>query len=96
MPTALINGDREIGVTMLYATGEYDRGDIIAQSVTSIEYPMKIKDAFEIIHKNYEELALEVANAISEQKELSAVPQQAEDASYSLWRFHFKRNCKTY
>src|ERR1700732_1168467 len=31
LPTALINGDEEVGVTALFGADEYDRGDIIAQ-----------------------------------------------------------------
>lgn len=86
LPTALINGDTEIGVTALYATEEYDRGAIIAQSTSRISYPMRIKEAIEIITKNYQDLAIQVGDTIAKGIEPYATPQNEADASYSLWR----------
>jgi methionyl-tRNA formyltransferase len=86
LPTALINGDNEIGVTALYATNEYDKGDIIAQSITKIQYPIKICDAIEKISTNYQELAVLVATDIINGIVPSAIPQNEDIATYSLWR----------
>lgn len=84
--TALINGDEEIGVTALFAAGEYDRGDILAQSSTRISYPIKIQQAIELVAHNYVELALAIARRILEGETLQGTPQVDAQATYSLWR----------
>jgi methionyl-tRNA formyltransferase len=84
--TALINGDKEIGVTALYATAEYDRGDIIAQSSSVISYPIRIQEAFKIVIGNYETLAADIAGALTRGDEPNAKPQDEANSSYSLWR----------
>jgi len=40
--SALINGDREVGVTALIATDEYDEGPILGIETVPITYPIKI------------------------------------------------------
>ncbi len=84
--TALINGDTKIGVTALHAATQYDRGDIVAQSSSSISYPIKIKEAIKIVLKNYETLAAEIGESLSRGRELSVRKQNEAEASYSLWR----------
>jgi methionyl-tRNA formyltransferase len=84
--TALINGDKEIGVTALYATAEYDRGDIIAQSSSAISYPIRIRDAIKILAGNYEALAASIAASLTRGDEPPSKPQDEAAASYSLWR----------
>ncbi len=84
--TALINGDKEIGVTALYATAEYDRGDIIAQSSSSISYPVRIQEAIKIVVGHYETLAANIADTLTRGEEPKAQPQDEAQASYSLWR----------
>ena len=84
--TALINGDKEIGVTALYATPEYDQGDVIAQSSSTISYPIRIQDAIKRIIGNYEALASRIAAALAQGQDLPATPQDEAQASYSLWR----------
>ncbi|RLA00430.1 MAG: methionyl-tRNA formyltransferase [Gammaproteobacteria bacterium] len=84
---ALIKGDNEIGVTALFATGDYDCGDIIAQSKSSIFYPIKIQAAIEILAENYKELAIQLMNLIaSGGQALTGIPQDETQATYSLWR----------
>jgi methionyl-tRNA formyltransferase len=84
--TALINGDKEIGVTALYATAEYDRGDIIAQSSSTISYPVRIQEAIKTVVGHYEALATNIAGALTGGEEPKAKPQDEAHASYSLWR----------
>jgi methionyl-tRNA formyltransferase len=86
LPAALINGDNEIGVTALYATDEYDKGAIIAQSITQIQYPLKICDAIEIISTNYQELAVQVVTDIVHGIVPASTSQNEDMATYSLWR----------
>lgn len=84
--TALINGDNKIGVTAIFGTDEYDKGDIIAQIETPITYPITISKAIDIILDNYVALALQIADTIKKGADLVGVPQVEEFASYSLWR----------
>lgn len=82
----LINGEREIGVTALFATDEYDKGDIIVQKSVPIKYPLKIKDAIEIISNVYMDIVREVVNKITSGEVMQVRRQDEENASYSLWR----------
>ena len=84
--SALINGDSQVGVTALFATSEYDKGDIITQSLTQIDYPIKIQDAINKILENYEEIALYVLEKIVNNNKFSVVVQNENQATYSLWR----------
>jgi methionyl-tRNA formyltransferase len=84
--SALINGENQIGVTALFATSEYDKGDIITQSSTKIEYPIKIQDAIKEIIKNYEKVALYVMKTIVNNEEFTITIQNENEATYSLWR----------
>jgi len=81
-----MNGDTQIGVTALFATGEYDRGDIIAQSATTIQYPITIAEAIDTIQANYVSLGLEIADKLYRDAPITASPQVEEEATYSLWR----------
>lgn len=84
--TALINGDDKIGVTALLATSEYDKGEILAQSSTKINYPITIQEAISKIIKNYEEIALYILETIDNERQFLAKPQKENEATYSLWR----------
>ena len=84
--TALINGDSQIGVTALYATAEYDRGEIICQSTSEILYPIRIQRAIETILANYRNLAIQIADSLALGLEPAGTPQFEAVASYSLWR----------
>jgi methionyl-tRNA formyltransferase len=82
----LINGEPEIGVTALFASEEYDRGDIIGQVASEIAYPQKISQAIEIVSDDYAELAAQIAGEIKRGGKLVGTPQNEKEASYSLWR----------
>lgn len=84
--TCLINGERTIGVTSLFANEEFDRGDIIAQSQATIEYPIKIQEAIELISGCYVELALVIADKLNSGEQFPRTKQSEEQATYSLWR----------
>lgn len=86
--TALVNGDTKIGVTAVFATRDknYDQGDIIDQAETIIEYPLTIAQAIDAILDNYVSLALNIADVLNRDAQLTAYPQAEESASYSLWR----------
>lgn len=82
----LINKEPKIGVSAIFAVKEYDRGEIIAQSSTSISYPIKIKDAIDLITENYSQLAIEIFSQLVQNIELTSTVQNESMATYSLWR----------
>lgn len=83
--TALLNGDKKIGVTALKASNEYDRGEIIKQESIQITYPIKIKKAIEKISIVYANLLVNIVNKIVSNN-LTFSPQDEAKATYSLWR----------
>lgn len=85
LPSALINGDRQIGVTALLASEEYDRGPVICQEAIEIEYPIKVSEAIELLVPCYKNLAIKVADSII-QDDMKSFPQNEAEATYSLWR----------
>jgi len=82
----LINGEEELGVTALFASNEYDKGEIIRQEKLNIDYPVKIKTAIEKISPLYLKLVNDITKLIIQNKKISSVPQKEEEASYSIWR----------
>ena len=49
-------------------------------------YPIKIKNAIELLSENYKQLAINIAKKILEGEPLNGIKQDEEVASYSLWR----------
>jgi len=82
----LINGERKIGVTALYATNEYDKGDIVWQSELKINYPIKIQEAINLISPLYAKAVVEIFGMLINKKTIQRVKQVEEYATYSLWR----------
>lgn len=83
---ALINGDKEIGVTALMAETQYDCGDIVDQKSISIEYPKKIIEAIEDVSHLYVDVMLGIARRVIAGVELVAAKQDHSKSSYSPWR----------
>ena len=83
--TALINGDTEIGVTALYGTKEYDKGDIIGQKKITINYPIKIEDAITKVSVLYADLLNDFLGQYLSSS-VTAISQDETKATYSLWR----------
>ena len=83
---SLINKEKQIGVTALFASHEYDKGDIIAQKGVSINYPIKIKKAIDLLLPVYSNLVNEIATKILNNIPLESISQNDFSASYSLWR----------
>lgn len=82
----LINSEEYIGVTALFATKEYDKGDIIYQSKTNIKYPITIQEAINIIVQNYIDVVLKIFKTLLADKQLPRNKQDETKATYSLWR----------
>lgn len=83
--TSLINGDNEIGLSVLFGSENFDTGDLIIQKKTEIEYPIKIKNAIEIVGNLYGKALIELFAKIKDNK-LFATKQDESLATYSLWR----------
>lgn len=83
---ALINGERKIGVTALFAKDEVDTGDIIFQKSFEINYPVKVADVIEKTSEIYSQIAVEIVNNLINKKSLIFKPQNNQIATYSMWR----------
>lgn len=84
-PTAIICGEKKIGVTAIYATNEVDSGDIIAQKSVSISDNEYIYD---IIVKQ-SQLYCQIMHIIIDFMNTGNIPCYAQDsneATYSIWR----------
>lgn len=84
--TALICGDKKIGVTALFASEKVDAGDIIAQECIEINYPIKIEKATELITDAYNKIALHLSQCIINNIALIGKAQDHTQATYSIWR----------
>jgi methionyl-tRNA formyltransferase len=84
--SALINGDKKIGVTALFANKEFDQGDIIAQMATEIDYPIKINQAIKVVASLYTQITLDIVKTLENTCVIEAVKQNDLIATYSLWR----------
>lgn len=85
----LIQGETTVGVTLLFATDEYDKGNIIQQAQVELRYPVKIQAAIEIITSCYIELTLFICRTFLQFENFQAFPQNESKATYSLWRDEF-------
>lgn len=73
------------GVTALFASSEYDKGDIIAQKSFEINYPIKIENAINQIEPLYSELVNDIFSKINDKKLIESKVQDESKATYSLW-----------
>jgi methionyl-tRNA formyltransferase len=83
--TALINGDNEVGVTVLYGAEDFDSGDIIIQKKIRIKYPTKIQNVIQELGNLYGEALCELFQRIKTNN-MCRYKQDNSYASYSLWR----------
>jgi methionyl-tRNA formyltransferase len=81
----LVNNENRGGVTALFASSEYDKGDIIAQKSFEINYPKKISEAIDKIEPLYFELVDEIFTKLQSGDEIKAIKQDDNKATYSLW-----------
>lgn len=84
--SALINGDTRIGASMIWASDEYDEGDIIFQEDIQVNYPIKILEAIQKISGVYAILLNRFFKYILEKTNLPRIAQDKINISYSLWR----------
>ena len=82
----LLNREPYIGVTAIVSDTEYDKGGIIAQSKTKVNYPIRIKDAIAEVSVLYIDVLKKVIRYAIENESLKTTTQNESEATYSLWR----------
>lgn len=83
---ALIDGEDYVGVSALWATDDYDVGDIISQRKLAVCYPVKVLDVIKSIVPLYVELLLDISHKFFAGIEMEIQKQDSKYATYSLWR----------
>lgn len=83
--TALINGEKRIGVSALRPVDGVDQGPLFGQLAAPVTYPMKIEAALSLQAQLMVSLACELIE-IFNKGTLRAEPQAEDQATYSLWR----------
>jgi methionyl-tRNA formyltransferase len=83
---SLINNEKKVGVTAIFASNEYDKGEIIAQKSKHISYPITIKETITLLLPIYYEVVKDVITKIVNNISIQSIPQNENLASYSLWR----------
>jgi len=86
LPSALINGEGEVGVSAIFATGDYDTGDIIGQRRLKVTYPIKIQQVIQGLIPLYVSVAGDVCSSLAAGIDLPRQKQDDSQATYSLWR----------
>jgi methionyl-tRNA formyltransferase len=84
--TALMNEDREIGVTALLGNSEVDSGPIILQKKAAIEYPIRLERAIAMVSQLSAEAVSKILTEIRANKKLKGKKQDESKATYSIWR----------
>ena len=73
--SALLNKDSTVGVTVILASNDFDRGDIVAAKSMQITYPVKIKQIISEVAYLYFELSKSILNKVACEGLLSGTPQ---------------------
>lgn len=85
LPTALINGDAEVGVSVFLAERDVDTGPIVYQGRVAVQPDDRIADLIERIAPLYVQGMVHVVGALVEDC-LESRPQDHAAATHSLWR----------
>ena len=84
-PTAIMAGETEIGVTAFYAESDVDTGNIILQEKMQISQEMYMKDILEEQAKIYASMLEKIIEGMKFGN-LNSIPQNNNEATYSIWR----------
>ena len=83
----LINGEEEVGASVIWGSKDYDKGNIIFQDFEKIQYPLKINKAIDIVTRLYINLLQKVFHSLIQNNQLpEGAIQDEKMATYSLWR----------
>ena len=69
----------------MFASSEYDKGDVIMQKSMNINYPLKINQAIKEIKPLYYELVEDIYKLILNGSEIPRNKQDENKATYSMW-----------
>ena len=83
--SAVINGEKKVGATVLYANEYPDCGNIIMQKSFNIDENMYIKDIIKKMAGIYSDMIIEIIHGILNEN-LKSKPQDDKEATYSVWR----------
>ena len=81
---SLINQETKTGVTALFASSEYDKGEIIEQAILEIKYPIKIKELISRIEPLYFNIVSHIFSKIKNNVTITSKAQNEKQATYSL------------
>ena len=84
--SCLLNEEKLIGVTALFASEKFDCGDIIDQKSIEIEYPIKLQKAIDKIAQCYVKLVDSIVANIKQNKTIEGYSQNEKESTYSVWR----------
>lgn len=84
-PTAIICGEKEVGVSVFFATKEMDKGPIILQKKIPIDIDIYIKDIIVKQSKLYSDAIIELIDMIKKGN-VKGKAQDESKATYSIWR----------
>ena len=69
----------------MFASNEYDKGDITMQRSMAINYPIKINQAIKQIKPLYYELVKDIYELILNEKQIPRNKQDENKATYGMW-----------
>lgn len=84
-PTAIICGEKEIGISVFFATNEIDKGEIILQKKIPIDMDLYIKDIIAKQSKLYSDAIIKLIDMIKKGN-IKSKAQDESKATYSIWR----------
>ena len=99
-PTALLKGEKNIGMSVLFASDQPDQGPIIFQDQVEISETCSIQEAIHFQCELYRQ-ALKKLMPMLSKNDILSIPQDESKASYSIWRdtedclINWNENAKT-
>ena len=85
LPAAIINGESQVGLTVLFAADEVDSGDIVLQKSFKVGPDDRIADVIKTVAEVYADAVPELVAMMSKGKVVGKA-QTHSKATYSIWR----------
>jgi methionyl-tRNA formyltransferase len=85
LASALINGEKEVGVTVMFVAAELDAGDIVYQGKAKVDSDDTIADLTQKVLPLFTEGVVESLHKMIS-GEVEKIPQDHSKATYSIWR----------
>ena len=81
--SALIKGEKKIGISLFEPKGDLDKGKIIYQKKLTIKYPIKISEAYDLITTNISKI---IFSYYKDNKFLIKKNIKFQKRTFSIWR----------